>query len=273
MVTSHGADLFAFRNPAFIRLKKFIASKAALLTVVSDAMRSELTFLGIPKEKIRVIPMGVDLKTRFTPPDSPLRNSSEILFVGRLVEKKGLKYLFKALPEVLENQPDAHITVAGFGPELSQLELLARQLGIRDKVNFLGPVNQSVLPELYRRAAVFVAPFVLDSTGDREGLGLVLVEAAGCGCPIVVSDMPACRDVIDCGVLSITVPMKDVSGIAEGIKKILIDSRAAQSIELDALDLLRDKFDWESVSRRYAEAAKVCISTDSNSNRYLKEFL
>src|SRR5699024_9353577 len=73
----------------------------------------------------------------------------------------------------------------------------ARELGVVEQVHFLGAVAQNRLPELYRRAALFVGPFVEAADGDQEGLGLVTVEAIGCGCPVVVSDLPAVRDVIE----------------------------------------------------------------------------
>src|SRR5690606_7682963 len=126
--------------------------------------------LGADASTISVAPMGVDLGNRFTPSTLVQRSSHEILFVGRLVEKKGLRHLIDAMPGILKNIPEATLTVAGFGPELGDLQLRASDAGVSAAVTFIGAISQDELPMLYRRAAVFVAPFVESATGDREGL-------------------------------------------------------------------------------------------------------
>src|SRR5690606_20027400 len=109
--------------------------------------------------------------------------------------KKGLRYLLDALPTVLKHHPDSFISVAGFGPELDALRTQAATLGLTDSVRFLGAVPQSELPALYQRAALLVSPFVRAESGDEEGLGLVLVEAIGCGCPVLAGSVSAMADV------------------------------------------------------------------------------
>ena len=197
LVTSHGADLHSLRFWPMPALKRLVLRRASAVTVVSSAMLSAMQQQGIPTDGVRVEPMGVDLSVRFTPDDSVQRSRNEILFVGRLVEKKGLRYLIDAMPIILEKHPEAHLTIAGFGPEEEALRDQIRILGLQGKVEFLGAVAQENLPELYRRASIFVAPFVETESGDQEGLGLVTVEAIGCGCPVVVSNLPAVAEVIN----------------------------------------------------------------------------
>lgn len=89
VVTSHGADLFALRGKVLNELKRFVVRTAAAVTVVSEAMRNELVHIGADVDRVRVSAMGVDLEGRFSPNESLERSHNEILFVGRLVEKKG----------------------------------------------------------------------------------------------------------------------------------------------------------------------------------------
>mgnify|MGYP005845730259 FL=1 len=252
VVTSHGADLFALRAWPLPALKRFVARRAAALTVVSKAMTGELERLGVPPEKISVQPMGVDLENRFTPDESVTRSNSELLFVGRLVEKKGVRYLLEALPEVIEAHPDAHLTIAGFGPEESALRRQAESLGIDGRIHFLGAVQQEQLPDLYRRAALFVAPFVATASGDQEGLGLVTVEAIGCGCPVIVSDLPVVDDVV--ADPSRHFRSGDISDLADKIIQLLDTSLSnRKSVDENLRNRAIQRFNWSHVAADYAK--------------------
>ncbi|MGE5639962.1 MAG: glycosyltransferase, partial [Clostridia bacterium] len=187
--TSHGADLFALRGGLASRAKAWALRRAAALTVVSSAMKPEAIRLGANPERLHVMPMGVDARERFTPGPGA-RNGEEILFVGRLVEKKGVAHLLEALARVRQARPRAILTVAGSGPLEASLRERSRALGIAEAVRFAGPIPNADLPAFYRRAAVLAMPSVVARDGDREGLGLVLAEALACECPVVASDLP-----------------------------------------------------------------------------------
>lgn len=249
LVTSHGADLFALRGRSLNALKRFVVQKSRVVTVVSEAMLGELTRLGVDVDKVSVQPMGVDLNVRFTPSATVPRSSDEILFVGRLVEKKGLRYLIDAMPAILAAHAKAHLTVVGFGPEQVERQAQVQRLGLQSKVKFVGALSQSELPELYRRAAVFVAPFVQASSGDQEGLGLVAVEAAGCGCPVVVSDLPAVRDMFDESLAQLVTP-GSASAISNAVCALLAGTTAYNVTKTRVS--LHGRFDWAAVARRYA---------------------
>lgn len=252
LVTSHGADLYALKGPWLDRLKVFVARHAAAVTVVSGAMRERLVALGVPASKVSVQPMGVDLEDRFTPSSSVTRSRSEILFVGRLVEKKGLGHLLEALPEVIRRMPRASLTIAGFGPEQAMLMARALSLGLEGRVRFLGAVPQDDLPRLYRRAALFVAPFIRARSGDEEGLGLVLVEAIGCGCPVLAGRVPALAEVLGDGFGDMAVDPRDRKALAERIVAVLAAPDAARQRAAELHEAIRHRFDWESVAEGYA---------------------
>lgn len=252
LVTSHGADLFALRARPLLALKRYVVRQAAGVTVVSEAMREELRRIGADTGKVSVQPMGVDLAGRFVPNASVERSVDEILFVGRLVEKKGLRHLIDAMPAVIAARPSAFLTVAGFGPEEARLRAQAERLGLHEKVRFIGAVPQSGLPVLYRRAAVFVAPFVQAVTGDQEGLGLVVVEAAGCGCPVVVSDLPAVRQVFSSDSEVSRVPPGEPSELAVALTAVLADPAHARARADRTRPSLAERFDWGNRACRYA---------------------
>lgn len=253
VITSHGADLYALRSPALQVLKRFAAARASAVAVVSDAMRIELARQRIETRRLLTLPMGVDLHERFTP-DASERDRLQILFVGRLVEKKGLRVLLAAMPEIRRRHPRARLSVVGFGPERSALEALAEESGVAAAVEFVGAVSQSELPVFYRRAGVFVAPFVTSVDGDREGLGLVTIEAIACGCPVVVSALPAVADLLDADRHGeMLVPPGDEQALAAAVSRVLDDPR-------DAIDRARElrkdvmkRYDWGTVASGYAD--------------------
>lgn len=247
LVTSHGADLFALRGRFFGWIKRRVVERAADITVVSTAMRDELGRMGVAEGRVHIHPMGVDLRNRFTPGSPSIRSRDEILFVGRLVEKKGLTHLIDAMPAIMSANPRAFLSIVGFGPEEAACREQVARLGLQDSVRFVGAVAQAELPMMYRRAAVFVAPFVQTADGDQEGLGLVLVEAAGCGCPVVVSDLPAVKDVFIAHPPAAFVRPGSPSDLAHAISQVLTSPPDTASLRASLLD----RFDWGVVADGY----------------------
>lgn len=260
VVTSHGADLFALRGRLLAALKRHVLRRASAVTVVSSAMHQPVCALGALPAQVHVMPMGVDLRKRFTPRDSTQRSRSEVLFVGRLVEKKGLRHLIAAMPLVLQKAPDACLTIAGFGPEEAVLRRQVQQAGLAGKVSFVGAVPQVGLAALYRRAAVFVAPFVRAGSGDEEGLGLVVAEAAGCGCPVIAGDVPAVHELLGKWPDLVVDPHDPVAlagkivGMLEGGPEV---RRVAEQLRKEILSRL----DWQQVADGYARLLSGTIES------------
>ena len=252
LVTSHGADLYTLRSPLMRRIKRIALQRAAAATVVSEPMAREVAELAPDGLPIHVEPMGVDLSSCFVPSSATPRSADGLLFVGRLVRKKGLHHLIDAMPRILAAKPEAFLTVVGFGPELAALQAQAAHLGLDDRIAFAGPARKYELPDLYRRARLFVAPFVQAEDGDREGLGLVVVEALGCACPVVVSDMPQVRQAIGTGVSATLVPPGDAIRLADAIIGALGEPYEAELHRRNAA-LVRERFDWAHVAGRYAD--------------------
>lgn len=253
LCTSHGGDLYGLRGRWLDRLKRAVLERTDALTVVSRAMGELTVRYGAKADKLHVISMGVDARTLFTPDGEDVRTGHELLFVGRLVEKKGLAYLLKAMPAILARHPRVTLSVAGGGPEEWRLRSLAEELGIADRVTFLGPAQNRELPRLYRRATVFIAPFVVAENGDQEGLGLVLAEALACECPVVASDLPAVRDVVIDGVTGLTVRQRDSVDVASKVIALLDNPDLRRTLAKQGRMHVLTRFDWETVANRYAQ--------------------
>ena len=260
LVTSHGGDLFGFRGRALTAIKQSVAAACARMTVVSEAMRQESQRLELRPPSLTVLPMGVDLRRRYVPDPAVPRRTDELLFVGRLVSKKGLPYLLDALPAVLAKRPSVRLSIAGFGPERDALEAQAQRLGVTHAVRFLGAVSQDKLPDLYRSASLFVAPFVRDESGNQEGLPVVLMEAIGCGCPAVVGDVAGLDDLLGVHAEHVTVNPRDRDALANAILDALDQPERALAQAVAIRSAVADKVDWDVIARGYLHELRACIA-------------
>ncbi|MFC5579607.1 glycosyltransferase [Rhodanobacter terrae] len=259
LVTSHGGDLFGLRGRWLEVLKRRVAGSSSAMTVVSTAMRDEALRINLHPPELVVLPMGVDLRERFVVDAQVERSRDELLFVGRLVPKKGLPHLLNAMPAVLAGWPEVTLTIAGFGPEESSLRIQVRQLGIEKHVNFLGAMSQEVLPGLYRRASIFVAPFIRDDSGNQEGLPVVLMEAIGCGCPVIVGDVAGVRDLLGDVAQGVCVDARNAQVLASAILAALGNPQQAQERAQKIRLIAADRVDWRVISDGYAGLLESCI--------------
>jgi len=199
--------------------------------------------------------MGTDLKLLFTPPgDEAARLTDEIVFIGRLVETKGLRYLLQAFAAVQRTRSNLVLTIVGDGPMKDEVRHLISALGQDRSVRLLGGMRQSELPDIYRRATLAVFPYA-----DQEGFGLVVVEAMGCGCPVIASDLPAIREIVEPGVTGILTPPRDAAALADALRQCLVDAALRSRLAVFALDSVRQQFDWPSIATRYSRAIESCM--------------
>ena len=261
LVTSHGADLFALKGCMLTRLKKIVLQRASRVSVVSRAMKMECEHLGAVPEKISIQPMGVHVSTvfQYQAGDCDQRDL-DVLFVGRLVEKKGASYLVQAVEELVKSSVALSVCIVGDGPERAELEHRARSAGLEGVVSFVDAMPNDQLPPVYQSAKICVMPSVVTSEGDQEGLGLVAVEAMASGCAVVASDLPALRDVVTPGVDGVLVAPEDPSAIAAAISRILADERYRLALSTEAAHSAR-RFDWPLVGAGYRDTLKEVMQS------------
>lgn len=223
--------------------------KVKIITAVSEAAKEDLIrFYRIPEEKVKVIPNGVDLEL-YNPDVVPAFNAENtILFVGPLVERKGLIYLIKALPKVIDYVPDASLMLAGRGPLRTTLEYEARKAGVGNKVEFLGFVPPEELPEYYRAAAAFVFPTL------KEGFGLVALESMACGTPVVASGIEPLKSIIGDAGLFFKPGASD--SIADRLIEFLTDRELRLRLGRASTERAK-RYSWDSVAKKYIELYKI----------------
>ena len=184
---------------------------------VSESTRQDLVARGLFADRIVVVPNGIDLD-RYRPDAASTRTERPtLLFLGRLKRYKRVDLVLAALAALARDGLDVELLVAGEGEELERLRDRARELGIADRVQLLGFVDERLKIELLRRAWVHVL------TSPKEGWGLSNLEAAACGTPSVASDSPGLRESVVDGETGLLVPHGDVPALTRALGALLRD--------------------------------------------------
>ncbi len=193
----------------------------------------------------KVIPNGVNLGRyhRAVPIARWQDGTPNVLFVGRLEDRKGLPYLLKAYRLLRKDGTSCRLLVVGSGPQEREARryVMTRRL---QNVEFLGRVSDAEKAQLFKTADVFVSP----ATG-RESFGIVLLEAMASGAPIVCSDIHGYKGVVQRGRQAVLVPPRDARSLAAGIKELLADPDLRKRMGAAGLERA-EQFGWENVTGR-----------------------
>ncbi|MBD3345789.1 MAG: glycosyltransferase [Chitinivibrionales bacterium] len=240
----HGASLLLMQKYGFVKffLSWFI-KKADAVIVNSSFTKGRVT--SLVERQVHVVPYGTTITPHAT--DRSAVEPHHILSVGRLIERKGLPYLIRAMPEIVAKWPDARCTIAGGGPLQQELISLAETEKVSSAVNVPGKVSQEELESLFARCGVFVLPSIVDSRGDTEGLGVVLIEALTYRKPIVATNVGGIPDIVNNGVTGLLVPQKAPSTLAQAISSIFADPVKAAFMADAGFDSINRKFSWTGI--------------------------
>jgi len=256
--TSHGGDLFSLQGGGLQALKRFVFRHSDHVTVVSNAMRDHLEQIGCNNGNVTVQSMGVDLSTRFVPGTRPAE-PNRLIYVGRLVEKKGVATLLTAIHLLKNDFAELRLTIVGDGPEKPALEKLAAELGTSAQIDFAGSQPNENVPRYYQSAGIAIVPSIVAADGDQEGLGLVAVEALGCGCVTIVSDLPALRDVVSDGENGLVFRATDATDLSEKIRRLLANTALFERLGSAGRQSVVNRFDWKQVGSRYLSIINRCL--------------
>lgn len=260
VITSHGADIVILEKLPFRHLlARYIFNHTESVTAVSKQIQRRIQNI-IPDSNdpdyIRVLPMGVDLNI-FAPqtfeklPEKQITKSKyTLLAIGRLVDKKGFTYLIKAFPAILEKYPWTELIICGDGPLRSNLENLAKSLGIAQKVIFKGYVSNSEKVEYLLKSDILILPSIITDSGDTEGLPVVLIEGMATGVTIVATDVGGIGEVVIDGLNGLLVPARNSNAISEKVLELLISPQLMSAISKNAKESVK-KYGWDTVGNQY----------------------
>ncbi|MEM3466320.1 MAG: glycosyltransferase family 4 protein, partial [Candidatus Jordarchaeales archaeon] len=252
-VSLFGKDYLASRpNPAY-----FLPLLFSLLLAQRIGVNSKSTLSLIPKalrRKARILYPGVDVEAleKAIEESSKHGEGETILFVGRMVRRKGPDLLLKAFAMLLKEHPDAWLVMVGDGPFLSSLKDLARQLKLEDRVEFTGALRGKPLYSRYAECDVFVMPSRQTAT-DVEGFGMVFLEAGFFGKPSVGTRTGGIPEAVLDGETGILVPQDDVGALQDALSLLLKDKAFAKRLGEKARERVLSEFTWEKATLRFID--------------------
>jgi glycosyltransferase involved in cell wall biosynthesis len=236
---------------------KFLLNQADRIIIIQENYLHFSPYLKNYADKIRVVPVGVDVNM-FKPLKVDEKENS-IFFLSILDEfhqYKGLEYLLKAIKLVKEEIKDVKLIVGGKGNLLDYYKSMAESLDIEDNVEFHGFISEEKIVEYYNHCSLFVLPSISSS---QEGFGIVALEALACEKPVITTDIVGIAHDLKETKSGLVVPKKDVEALAEAIVKILNGNVSTDKMGKNGRKLVTDKYTWKRVAEMTEEIYKELV--------------
>jgi glycosyltransferase involved in cell wall biosynthesis len=208
---------------------------------VSDFIKDEMLKRGYPADKLQVAHLGVDLST-LARRQITAADAKGILYVGRLVEKKGTRYLIEAyakLPAATQKQHP--LTIIGDGPERDALEALAQKLNVNPV--FMGAQSRNTVVAKLRAASIFVLPSIRATNGDAEGMPIAIMESLAIGVPVCIFNDQPLAHTLQARTAGVLATPKDTTDLSAQIEKVLVNPTRADLISNNGRVLVEETFD------------------------------
>lgn len=247
----YGKDILNDRKSL---LKRFLLLSANLLSdlVLTNSVYTSTLVPRLARSKSRVLYPAVDPSSWnlavVQQPDGP----ASILFVGRLVSRKGVDDLIRAFANLASRVPEVFLEIVGDGPERRPLESLAGSLRLLKRIRFKGELRGKALSESYARAAFFVAPSK-SSTDDIEGFGTVFLEAALFGKASIGTRSGGIPEAIIDGVTGVLVPEGDTKALEEAMRRLLLNKELRERLGRNGKRRVLESFTLEGSSKRLVD--------------------
>jgi glycosyltransferase involved in cell wall biosynthesis len=236
-VMAHANDIF--ERGQLLRQK---AERSVRLLTISEHNKAYLIGLGVPEEKLDVMRCGVSLPIRDPVPEWEARSVYRLGTLGRLVEKKGIDVLVEAVALLGDRPYRVELTIAGDGPLRSQLENLAKNLDLEDRVRFEGNLDHRHVPDWMHRLDAFVLASKPDANGDMDGIPVVLMEAMSQSIPVVSTRLSGIPELVLDGETGLLAEPGDAPGLADQIDRLLSDPGLRRRLAMRAQEHVLSEF-------------------------------
>ena len=235
--------------------------EASRIIVCSNYMKDHICWLfRVPQDKVSVIPNGVDIPPTSGPPRAEFRreyatdDEKIVLYVGRMVEEKGVNVLIGAIPLIIRSGIPAKLLVVGDGYASDRMKRIAWELGVYDKVFFTGYVKDNELERIFSIADVQAVPSLY------EPFGIVALEGMARGLPLVVSDTGGLAEIVDNERTGLKVPPDNSVELSTALRRVLVDRELSEKLKRNALEETRGRFSWTAVCESTKKTYEALVS-------------
>lgn len=271
VATFHGHDITVedthidrkLGNRIYLSRRKLLKKEARLFIAVSNFIRQKLLERGFPEERILVHYIGVD--TALFKAESTACRQPTVLFVGRLVEKKGCEFLIRAMNIVQQSFPGVELIVIGDGSLRSSLETLAQKL--LKRYRFLGVQTPEVVQIWMQQASVFCVPSITAQSGDTEAFGLVFAEAQASGLPVVSFQSGGIPEAVSHEKTGFLAPEKDYVRLAEYISILIGNEGLWKRFSNAGIERIQSQFNLQTQTEKLEKVYESLIEANSKINK------
>lgn len=276
VVTVHGGDIFGLNVGILSRLKGFAVDCADAVTVNSSVTGKAVTELE-PKPKtnnLYTIPMGVadlrnvgreeinDFNSKYRCDEGPV-----LLFVGRLVEEKGVGDFLEAISLLVENTPNITAVIVGSGQDREKYEEKSHELGLSEKVSFVGAVNPEDVSVYYKSADIFVGPSKKAYHGGVEGQGLAFIEAMLAEIPVVATASGGIVDSVIHEETGLLVDEGSPEGIATAVLRLFSDQKLSEKLKKRGKQLAMENFSRTKSAENFSQLFQKLVGKNQKKSR------
>ncbi len=256
VVTVHGGDVFALKGTILGKIKRFTLRRSDAWTSNTRAS-SDAVGDGAAVPRPQIIPMGVDIerfasgnRNRWREGLGP--NENVVLFVGRLVEKKGVDDLIQAFSLLpADIQATSRLWLVGGGEQEPALRIQSRRLRISDKVQFWGKIPNNELPDFYAAADLFVGPSVMAASGDTEGQGVVFLEAFAARLCVLATRIGGISEVVQDSRTGVLIDPRNPNQLAASIESLLRNQKLRSRLTSNADKRVRKHYRWTNIAMEF----------------------
>jgi glycosyltransferase involved in cell wall biosynthesis len=268
VLTCHGqlrfgnAFLDSIENVYSRTIGKKILEKTDAIITLSGSDKQYITSLGIRQDKIAEIPNAIDtdqlaMLEKNSDPEGfrkkyALEGKRIVLYVGQVIQRKGLEYLINAMPQVIkDNGEDIHFVYVGEGDYLQTAKKMIEKLDMKKHATFTGSLNQQDVASAYKAAELYILPSL------SEGLPTTILEAMYYGVPVIATDIPGVRDHFEGA--AVLIPLKSTSRIADALSKTISDKDLIDNLVARGKTLVLSKYTWPEVTNQYECVSKTLL--------------
>ena len=261
IITIYGVEIFLSQKSKILnQICSFLFSKVSSIVTISQANVDMFRSLWGKQHRLLLIPVGPqtaifneNVNFLSMKQYKPLSREEKIslLFVGRLVERKGVIFLIQAVERIRSILPKIKLKIVGDGPERSNLKKIVTRLRLQGAVEFSGYIDAEELAELYNTSDIFILPSIVDSKGDTEGLGIVTLEAWAYGLPVIASRIGGIVDTVIHQKTGLLVEPEHSDAIAKSVIELVDHPELTRILVQNGQAALRERYNWDYITDSY----------------------